>query len=566
MTDGAVSETVTGHEENTTEAPVRRWWLYNRKLALGVELFALLPALAMALEVSASPRLQQLDYWNVLSRITQFDGAFRWAGVWGLHNEHPLIVPSFFYWVDARYFDGDNRILGYLAIVIAAATVLLLRYALPRILPDVLRAGLVVAASALTFSLHGLHNFALGMSGTAWLTANLFVVAALILAMKRQWWLAWVSALVACMSYGTAFVVWPALLLIAVLLKERWWVRITNIGLFAVVIAEWIHLLPDFDHDRISENDSIGTMPHAFLTLIGHVWTGRSQDFAVIAGGAILFAYAALLTVSFARSRRLWFWWALAVYGVLACGEIAAARVDFGTDIGLASRYTSLSVLASLPLLVIVTTVAFRRWPRNALRFTIAAVTIGLVGFTIGAPSATPVRAGQKEEDLQAIAIRAQLDNRFWYGVPRTDRLAPRLKALGHYPFTDDFTLGCGGPELGDRLDMDEMRPMTEPEEGQERPTGAIDQVETHGNSILVRGWAVGGRSNVKCVLVVDADGKVTGGGQYHLPRPDVANLLGWGPKDSGYAAVGKEDPEGGRVVFLLDDGWQFWLPLPVPE
>jgi hypothetical protein len=556
---------VTGHEGDTTEAPVRRWWLYNRKLALGVELLALLPAIAMAFEVASSPRLQQLDYWVVLERITNPDGTFRWGGVWGLHNEHPLIVPSFFYWVDARFFDGDNRILGHLAVVIAAATVLLLRYALPRILPDVLRAGLVVATSALMFSLHGLHNFALGMSGTAWLTANLFVVAALILAMKRQWWLAWVAGLVACLSYGTAFAVWPALLVIAVLLKERWWVRLTNVGLFVVVIAEWVHLLPDFDHDKVSENDGVGTLPHAFVSLVGHIWTGTTTGLAVIAGGLILFGLAALLTVQFARTRRLWFWWALALYGVLACGMIAAARVDFGNNVGLASRYTSLSVLTSLPLLVLVTTVAFRRWPKSSSRFTMAVVMVGVVGFTLGAPTVSVVRQVIEDSPVKAVALRAQLDNRFWYGVPKTDRLASRLKALGHYPFTDDFTLGCDGPELGDRLDVDEMRPLPEPEPDQVRTTGSIDEFQVHGTSVLVRGWAVGGRSDVKCVIVVDADGKVTGGGQYHLARPDVESLLGWGPTDTGFTVVAPLDPEG-RVVFVLDDGWQFWLPAPVPE
>jgi len=106
---------------------------------------------------------------------------------------------------------------------------------------------------------------------------------------------------------------------------------------------------------------------------------------------------------------------------------------------------------------------------------------------------------------------------------------------------------------------------MTEPEEDQKRPTGAIDKYEVHGDSILLHGWAAGGRSDVECVLIVDADGKVTGGGQYHLNRPDVQSLLGWGPADTGFAAIGEEDPEG-RLVFVLDDGWQFWLPLPVPE
>lgn len=554
-----------GPEPGTVHAPVRRPWLYHRRLAFGIELLALLPAIVLAFEVAGSPRLQQLDYWSVLLRITNPDGSFRWGGIWTLNNEHPLMVPSFFYWVDARYFGGDNRMLGYLTVVIAAATVLLLRHTLPRILPDVLRAGLVVAASALVFSLHGFHNFALGMSGTAWLIANLLVIASLIFALKRQWLPAWLAGLVACMSYGTAFAVWPALFLIAVMHREPRWRRLTTLGIGAVVVAEWVHLQSGLESSPSSQSDGVGTLLHAFLTLIGHIWTGSSPGLAVIAGGVVLFGLCALLTVPAARTRLLWFWWALALYGVLACGMIAAARVDFGNDVGLASRYTSLSVLTSLPLLVIGTTVAFLRWPRNASRFTIAAVVTGLVGFTLGAPTEAAVRTYLDDAPLEAVALRAQLDHRFWYGLPRTDRLASRLEALDHYPYTDDFTIGCGGPELGDRLDVDEMRPMPETEEDQRRPAGAVDEFETHGDTTLMRGWAVGGRSEVRCVLVVDAEGEVTGAGQYHLARPDVVDLLDWAPSDAGFAVVAPTDPAG-RVVVVLEDGWLFWLPTPTPE
>ncbi|MFC4854816.1 hypothetical protein [Actinophytocola glycyrrhizae] len=579
MTDGAAPKTWAGQEQdtgeqnpgqqqnseqeqNTVRAPVRRPWLYHRRLAFGIELLALLPAIAMAFEVAGAPRLQQLDYWSVLLRITNPDGGFRWGGVWNLHNEHPLIVPSFLYWVDAKYFGGDNRMLGYLTVVIAAGTVVLLRHAMPRILPDVLRAGLVVAASALVFSLHGYHNFALGMSGTAWLTANLLVITSLVLAMKRQWLPAWLAGLVACLSYGTAFAVWPALFLIAVLHGEPLWRRLTTLGIGAVVIAEWLHLQSGLESSASAESDGVGTLLHAFVTLLGHLWTGSSAGLAVIAGGAVLCGLLALLTVPAARTRLLWFWWALALYGVLACGMIAAARVDFGNGIGLASRYTSLSVLTSLPLLVIGVTVLFRRAPRNASRLAIAVGVTGLVGFTIGAPTVTAVGTYLDDAPLKAVALRAELDHRFWYGIPRTDRLAPRLEALDHYPFTDDYTIGCGGPELGDRLDVDEMRPMPEIEEDQRRPAGAVDEFETHGDTTLMRGWATGGRSDVRCVLVVDAEGRVTGGGQYHLPRPDVVDLLDWVPSDTGFAVVAPTDPAG-RLVVVLEDDWLFWLPTP---
>jgi hypothetical protein len=558
VTDGAVAQTWAGQEQRTVHTPLRRW-MTDRRLAFGVELLAVLPAVAMAFEVAASPRLQLLDYWSVLLRITNPDGRYNVGGVWDLQNEHPLIIPSFFYWADAKLFGGDNRMLGYLAVAIAAITVLLLRSALPRLLPVVLRAGLVVATSALVFSLHGIHNFALGMSGTAWLTANMLVVASLLLARKRRWLLAWLVGVLACASYGTGFAVWPALFLLACMHGERWWRRIATLVIGAAVVAVWLTMRPSVVPGKDPATD-VGSVLYAFLTLIGHVWTGRSADLAAIAGGAILCGLAALLTVPSARARRLWVWWAVAFYGVLACAMIATARVDFGADIGLASRYTSLSVLVSVPLLVIVATVAFRRSPRNAPRFAVASVAIGLVGFTLGAPMVAVVREALTDVPLRAVALRAQLDDRFWFGFPPTDRLAPRLEALDHYPYTDDFTIGCGGPELGDRLALDDMRAMSAADEDEPGPSGAVDNGETRGDTTLLRGWATGGREDVRCVLFVDAEGEVTGGGQYHLPRPDVQSLLEWAPSDTGFAVIAPTDPAG-RVVVVLDSGRMLWLP-----
>lgn len=176
-------------------------WTTDRRLTSGIELFALLPVIATVMDVSKALRLQLLDYLHVLLRITNTDGFLNIPGLRFLQNEHPLVLPSLVYWLDARLFDGDNRVLGYFAVVVAALTVVLLRAALPAHLPHVVRACLVVGTSALVFSLHGLHNFTLGMSGTAWLTANLIVVAALLLAVRDRWWFAWAAGVLACLSY-----------------------------------------------------------------------------------------------------------------------------------------------------------------------------------------------------------------------------------------------------------------------------------------------------------------------------------------------------------------------------
>ncbi len=554
-----IEHTDEGQERTERLRPLRRW-SEDRRLARAVEALAVLPVIAVALEVARAPRLQMLDYWHVLLRITDPDGSFRPAGLMFLQNEHPLMIPSLFYWLDAKLFAGDNRVLGYLTVVVAALTVLLLRAALPERLPRVVRACLVVAASALVFSLHGLHNFALGMSGTAWLTANLIAVAALLLAVRGRWGLAWPAALLACTSYGTAFAVWPALLLVATMRGERWWRRLVPVVLGAAVVVTWWFLRPDAGPGGKPASDA-GTFGYTFLTVLGHLWTANTAGTAVLAGTVILFGYAALLTVPAARARHLWFWWALALHAVIASAMIAAARLDFGVDFGLSSRYTSLSVLASLPLLVILVSVGYVRSREAAPRLAAAALAAGLAGFMLGSPSATSVRSALSETPLQAVAMRAGLGDQYGARLPDADVLNPRLERMGHYPFSPDFTLGCGGPELGGQLDREDMDPLpSADEEAQDQPSGFVDTVEPRKDASLVRGWASGAGDPVRCVVHVDATGKITGGGQYHLPRPDVSRANSWLPADTGFAVIAPTDPDG-RVVVVLDSGRRLWLP-----
>ncbi|MFI7674806.1 hypothetical protein [Actinophytocola sp. NPDC049390] len=372
MTDVAAAQTRAGYA---------RQWLYDRRLAFGVELLALLPLVAMAFEVAGAPRTQPPRFWAVLGPVTGPDGGYDPGGVLDLAGGHPLFVPSFLYWADAKWFDGDNRVLGWLAVGLAAFIVLRLRAALPRVLPDVLRAGLVVAISALVFGLHGVSTFVVGMTGVAWFTVHLLVVLSVLLARKRRWWSAWLAGVLACASHGAGFAVWPALFLMTVMHGERWWRRIATFLLGAATAAVWVVLAPP------RPTGDVGSLLYTFLTLIGHVWTGTTTDLAAIAGGGVLCGFGALITVPAARTRRLWVWWSLALYAVTACGMVAVVRGGAGFGVGLSGQYASLSVIASTALLVVVATVAFRRSPRNAARFALAAVAIGLVGFTLGAPA-----------------------------------------------------------------------------------------------------------------------------------------------------------------------------------
>ena len=459
-----MTDTITT-EEPTDEEPERETWLSrlreratDKRLARLVEVLAVLPLIATVLDILKAPKLQYTDYWYVLLRITDPDGSLHLPGMRVLQNEHPLMLPGFLYWLDARFAGGDNRILGLLVVAIAAATILLLRTALPKTLPPLFRAGLVVGASALVFSPHGLHNFVRAMSGSAWLTANLLVVAALLLAYHRKWWPAWIVGVLACMSYGTAFAVWPAFALMATIGKEKLWRRLLPLGVGVLVVITWMALKPAVDPGGSPANDAASFL-YTLFAVIGHLWTGESAGFAVFAGVLVVGIYCWLVTNPVTRSPRLRFWWALAVHAFLASAMIAAARIDFGADFGLSSRYTSLSVLMAVPAMVLVAVVVQQAGAR-AQHAWLAAVLVGILGFTLGSPTASTIRSQNAEHPLQAFALRAGLGDAYGAVLPPAKDLVPRLEAMDHYPFNDDFTLGCGGPEFGDSLDLDEMTPL----------------------------------------------------------------------------------------------------------
>ena len=86
-------------EETDIEQPERlqppRRRFDDNRIAYAVEALAALPVIAMLIEVARSPRLQMLDYWHVLLRITNPDGSLHLSGFRFLQNEHPLYLKYF---------------------------------------------------------------------------------------------------------------------------------------------------------------------------------------------------------------------------------------------------------------------------------------------------------------------------------------------------------------------------------------------------------------------------------------------------------------------------------------
>jgi hypothetical protein len=539
-----------------------------------VAALAVVPMALMLAEVLRAGRLQHIDYLYQLTRITNRDGTLKpFDPANYLSNEHFLGLPSLIYWMNIQLFAGDNRTLGVFVVAVAALTVVALGLALPRTLPPLLRAGLVVACSTLVFSLHGLWNFTRAMSGTAWLTANLLVVVALLLAVRGRWWPAWVLALVASLTYGTAFAVWPVLALLAFAQREPRWRRLVPLVLGGVIMVVWLGIR-SAPPQAASPSSDPGSLVYYFLAIVGKLWTVADGGIAAAAGAAILACYAVLATAKAAREPRLWFWWALAGHAFLGAVMVAVARADYGEEVGLhTARYTSVAVLMAVPAIVLLAAVVHHREERWLPRIAVLAVVVGVLGYALGAPYAREERAANKEHFLEAVAVRGGFSDAY-RRYPLARELGPRLRALGHYPFTDDFTLGCGGPELGSELDRDEMTPLEAPV-GNKRsrdPAGAVDWTEPaepapffHGRAVpVLHGWAYDRTDPVRCVVIVDDAGSVVGGGVSGVLRTDIALKYAGVAPDAGFAVIGPVDDRS-RIVVLHDSGAMRWLAPEAP-
>jgi hypothetical protein len=551
-------------ERTTSEAPPRPGPVQRFGPAL-LGLSAIVPPLMMLREVLRYSQMHFYDYWWVLLDITGDDGSLRPAALLGFRNEHPFVLPSLLFWLSARFGHGLNQPLGLLIIAFGIGSVLLVWAMLPKALNPWLRGGLVAAASTLVFNPHGIHNYVRSMSGASWILALLLVLAALLAMQREHRVLAIVFGLLASISYGTSFAVWPALALIAWLRGGRRRSIAMPLIVGVLVVAAWLVLRGPQGGGGGSPTDDPAQALLTGLSMLGMVWTGTEPSVALIAGVAGL-AVLALHARQTPEERRMAApWWGLAMYALGCAVMISGSRAAFGAAAGLQSRYNSMTAALWIAVLVII--VAWPRWPKIR---TVAVASTVLATVALGAPMAQAVRADAPNQDLLAIAARIGHPDAFTDRFPEPDRLLPRLRALGHYPFSAEFTLGCpatpelrGGLTIGDRVSTADWRTPSVGALREPRPDGRdvvlnVETDEIRGGARMLKGWAISGIERAGCVAVLDQTGTVVGGGVVDLPRSDAESQTPGIEIGLGFQAVAPAQPTSLRVAFHFPDGW--WI------
>jgi len=508
---------------------------------------ALAPAISMLVIVQGGNPMQWLDYWDVLPRVTNSDGSFAPRGMFEYQNEHPVAIPALIYWVNAHLTGGSNVALGTLVVAIVAAQVAILGWALPRRITTVFawRAAFVAVAAALLFATRGTHNFLLAMSGTAWLTANLFAIIALFVAWRRGPLLALPFAALASLSYGTGLAVWPVLVLLAVLERRPRWLVAATAG--ATVVAAGAYLLGYEAPDQVAQEDrTLVGFASRICEVLGSPFT-ENLDLAGMLGAGLLGLTGFAVWSAWRRGvlADVAPWIGLGAYALLGAAFISISRSGGAVENSTSSRYVSLGALAWLATLVLVAAV-FPARPVAVAGAAVAAV-VALVG---GHATIEEIRALRFESDAIATALRlgAVPDPNYVYFNDDAVAILPRLD---HYPFNDDYDLDCG--LLGERLDPATLD-RTIDQGGPPVTEGWLDGYVTSEFTGVARvsGWA-GTSRDIRCILLVDGRGEVVGTATHGVDRPDLrgaTHFQAW-----GFTGVARQPPldETLRAVVLLE-------------
>jgi hypothetical protein len=553
------------------------WWHRAEERAARISpawyaaLLALLPALLMARRVSHATQMQYQDYWTALVRITNPDGSLHLRGLFSYQNEHPFFTPQVVYYLDAKLFDGTNHELGYFAIAMGLASLAILWLLLPRRWSGLARVLFLLAASAVLFCPTGAWNYLKGMSGTAWITANVFGLLGVLFARDRRTVLATAAAAMALLSYGTGFAAPLAVVAVALLQRDRWWRWGLPLGLFFGGLVVY-KLTSNGGTTGKGISHDPGLLSQTFLTNLSTLWDPQGGTFGLVAGAAGL----AILAVGFVAywTRRagpagrvdpaepddlddladLVPWWGVAVYATVAAGLISIGRSEVFLGDGAQARYVSLSGLFWIAVAVVGIRTA--RTARE-LSVGIAAVAAAVLVFWAGSPQLYATTAGETPvQNEMAAGVRFGATDPFQARLQNPPAVVSRLKGLGSYPFTGDYTIGCGLKPDG-RIDPASTRPVPAQLLG---TSASLDHDRLVGATRELDGWIYWPGHPLQCVAVTDGTGRIIGGGAVHVVRTDVSAAYRGLPNDTGFAAVTPSSHTDARLVLGFADGF-YTLP-----
>lgn len=445
-----------------------------------------------------------LDYFEMVGQIYNDDGSLRWRGFIEHQNEHLVLVPKLVIVANVILFDGSRVTLGvfvWLVAVALAAVIAVTLRPLLRLTPWGRVAGVWVLV-LFVFPIAAQHNFRVAISGTAWTTANLLMVVAIVLAVRGSSLRAGLFGSLATLTYGTGLAVWPALVIVLVL-KRRFTRRDQLMLVMGLAAIAFERLTPTAGTPRPPLGRWIPTILRNATATIGELFTNE-PNLASLIGVALV--VAAILAIVRLRSR--WSqdapaltiaWLAVPTTSLLL---ISLSRSVFDLEAFGASRYMGVSALFSLFTAALVVLAV---GDTLVVRTVVVAVAVLSLFGTQDVTNALDDTNRRIQLEAAAVYMGVGADVVRFYDM--VDKTVP---ALGHVPFDGSFDGDCG--RWGGRLEDSEI--MGSVQGSSDAPTATSSEAVDR-----IAGWV--DAPGLECLLIIDADNVVVGIGFAGHPRAD---------------------------------------------
>ncbi|WP_201414244.1 hypothetical protein [Mesorhizobium sp. J8] len=528
------------------------------------------------------------DYWDIFSPMVRALDEFpAISDLYARSNEHIVAGAKLFYLLNFRLSNGDNFGLSAITAVFSLIIAVALSYALSFSMKSKLEAFVIgIATSLFVFSPFAAHNFFLGMSGVAWIGANLFtVLAALVFWQSAEhqkpygYLIAVALAAIAAQFYSTGL---TALCAIGIQgfcsdKTRRLGIAIFVLGVAYLIMIALLQHVPTQHGARNFNPMQIALFCFTFIG--GGIVTSES---AAIPLGIIAIVIASLIA-GFRILRpdessfRSAFCVAIIAYAVMTSGLAAIGRSNvWGDAAALASRYATIPALFWVGLFGAV--FCLFRQTAFGRRFSIAMFAAAAALIVVnGTPRLAEALARAEGKDIATLALSLGVKDPdlMQYVTPVPDQyyaLEDYLKKFNHVPF-DGRDFGC--PSLGMQIGISSQSDSL---------VGYIDTVSKTQDSQWARvsGWVADSSDNrppllgsdlistYSCIALFDDDGTVIGLGLGGMHRPDVAKALGRARDDYGWSGYvdlqilsSQQNPRSIYAGVATPSGWAK-LPKPI--
>lgn len=338
-----------------------------------------------------------LDEWEMVPLFQQADaGKLPIIGLWAQHNEHRVLFPNIIIFISAYLTNWNVVAESLISIIISVVSILMIYlFVLKKFSKENIALITMLATAAIFYSPVQWENWLWGWQiewflCVAAVVTSIYLLDCLTHAKKHATSIfigAIIAAVVATFSLGSGILIWGVgFLMLKLYQSDKRQLTTWIMAAFVSTIAYYFNYTKPIGHPPID------TFLHQPVRFVGYIlaFYGRPisdvPSTAILIGSILLLVLIPIIYVLWIKRiphDRIIFWLALIAFSLAAGLATAISRVGFGVQQGMASRYTSISLIYLIGLIGLIFTIIdvtkFKKREIRALVLLVCTLLVPLV-------------------------------------------------------------------------------------------------------------------------------------------------------------------------------------------